>query len=136
MAYTRSDVTLGSQQLVDNAVRATLATSGQTKAGGYVSIAIPIFSRSGSAIPASVFAWKLLLRKAVLTHKGTGSNLLLTMANWALWTGPAGGAGEVLFPDQSYTLEPGGGLRFDLHNIYAVDADGATAHDILILGWL
>jgi hypothetical protein len=66
------------------------------------------------------------VRKAIITHKGTGTNLKIGTTV----------LGSELFPGQSYTLEPGHTFRFDLATIKTQDAAGATAHDVHVLAWI
>lgn len=96
---------------------------------GYKCTGMEIAASAGTTSAAAVYATPLWVRRAVVTHKGTGSNLLLGMENGAEM-------GIKLVPTQSYVFDPGEGFRFDLSDVLAQDEGGATAHAVHILAWL
>jgi hypothetical protein len=92
----------------------------------YKSTPVEIEATSGGATAAKLVADTRFVRKAIVTHKGTGSNLKLGVDV----------LGSVIFPGQSYTLEPSANFKFDLSLIKSQDVGEATEHAVHVLAWV
>jgi len=139
MAYTIFEI--HSQFLSDQSVAAVrnreLYYGGKI---GNVAFPIELSIQSGSGAAIQLSQYRLFVIKAVVTHKGAGSNLLIGRYGQGFFTLEASSrfcqTGIEIFPGQSYTFEPGNGLRFDLFELACRDSDGLVQHDVHILGWL
>ena len=96
---------------------------------GYKCIGREIAATAGTTTAVAVIATDLWVRKAIVTHKGTGSNLKLGMADGEQM-------GMILFPTQSYTFEPSANFRFNLKTVLAQDVGEAVAHEVHVLAWI
>ena len=89
--------------------------------------------QSGSDTPITLKgvdgAANILVYKAVVTNKDESGNLVISV--------DADNAGLItLFPGQSYTLEPGNQMRFNLSAFTAVDEAHTDALAVHILYWM
>jgi len=81
---------------------------------------------AGTATAVALVSETKFVRKAIITHKGVGSNLKIGTTV----------LGSTLFPGQSYTFEPGSTFRFDLATIKTQDVGEAVRHDVHVLAWI
>ena len=83
---------------------------------------------AGTTSAARLSASALWVRRAVVKHNGTVTNLLL--GNYDDGSFPI-----VLEPGDEYDLAAPNGFRFDLSTWGTKDAGGATAHEVIVLYW-